>query len=79
MKIKEWPIVLICSLQYWCRTGEWLAILSFYSLDQFKGPETDDTQCETINTGSDERSVLSSMAGAKALLSDVQGRCPGAG
>lgn len=58
-KIKEWPIVLTCSLHHWCRTPEWLAMLPFYSLNQLKGPEVVkmyDTYCETINTGSNERS-----------------------
>lgn len=61
MKIKEWPIVLTCSLVYWRRTGTWSAILHFYSLDGTKGPEVMemyDTQYETINTGNDERSDL---------------------
>jgi hypothetical protein len=51
MKIKEWPIGVTCSLQYWCRTGGWLANLPFYSLDQ--GPEDvkmNDTQRNIINT-----------------------------
>ncbi len=53
MKIKEWPIVVTCSLQYWCRTGGWLASLPFYSLDQFKRPEDvkmNDTQRNIIST-----------------------------
>jgi hypothetical protein len=66
MKIKELPIVLTCSLQYW-RTGEWSAMLPFYSLDQLKGSEVNDTQCEIINTGSDEPSVLSSANAGAAV------------
>ncbi len=62
MKMKEWPIVLTCSLQYWRRTGEWSAILPFYSLDRLKSSEVGDIQCETISTGRDERSVLSSVS-----------------
>jgi hypothetical protein len=58
MKIKEWPIVLTCSLQYWCRAGEWSAIVPFHSLDRLKGPEVvkmNDTQRNTSNTGNDGR------------------------
>jgi hypothetical protein len=60
-KIKEWPIVLTCSLHHWCRTPEWLAIHSFYSLDQLKGPEVmkmNNTQRKTINAGDYKRSDL---------------------
>jgi hypothetical protein len=59
MKIKEWPIVLTCSLHYLCRASGWPAMLPFYSLDQLKDPEVMkmcDTQCNTINTGNNERS-----------------------
>jgi hypothetical protein len=41
MKMKEWPIVLTCSLQYWS-IGKWSAKLPFYSLDRLKGPEVDE-------------------------------------
>jgi hypothetical protein len=41
MKMKEWPIVLTCSLQYWS-IGKWSAKLPFYSLDRLKGPELDE-------------------------------------
>jgi hypothetical protein len=74
MKIKEWPIVLTCSLQYGCRTGERLAMLPFYSLDRLKDPEAVkmcDTQCETINTRDEKRSdflsCMSAKEAAKAL------------
>jgi hypothetical protein len=56
MRMKEWPIVLTCSLQYWRRTGEWSAILPFYSLDRPKSSEAGDTRRETISTGRDEGS-----------------------
>ena len=52
---------MTCSLQYWCRTPYWSAILPFYSLDQLTCPEVVDmnnTQCETVNMGNDERSNL---------------------
>jgi hypothetical protein len=52
MKIKEWPIVVSCSLQYWCRTGGWLTNLPFYSLDQLKCREDvkmNDTERNVIN------------------------------
>ena len=57
MRIREWPIVLTCSLGYWCHKAGWSAILPFYSLDLFKDPEVVnmyDTQC--INTGNNDRS-----------------------
>ncbi len=57
-KMKEWPIVLTCSL-HWDRTGGRLAKLPFYSLDKFEGPEVMkmyDTQREPVNIGNDERS-----------------------
>jgi hypothetical protein len=89
MKIKEWPIVLTCSLHYLCRTGGWLALLPFYSLDQLKAPEVVkicDAQCETINIGDNERSDLpllheyqggggegSAVDGAKAEIHDLVG------
>ena len=46
MKMMEWPIVLTCSLQYWRRTGEWSAILPFYSLDRVRDSEVVDSQPE---------------------------------
>jgi hypothetical protein len=46
MKMMEWPIVLTCSLQYWRRTGEWSAILPFYSLDRVRDSEVADSQPE---------------------------------
>ena len=58
MKIKEWPIVLTCSLQCSSTAGR-LARLPFYSLDQLKTPEVVkmfDTQCDTIKSCNDERS-----------------------
>jgi hypothetical protein len=39
MRIKEWPVVMTCSLQYLSSTREWLAILPFYSLDRLKNTE----------------------------------------
>jgi hypothetical protein len=51
MQVMEWPIVLTCSLQYWWRTGEWSAMLPFYSLDRGVGAEVDETQSETIGAG----------------------------
>jgi hypothetical protein len=52
MRLKEWPIVLTCSLQYWRHTEEWSAMLPFYSLDRGMGSEVvDDSQSETISAG----------------------------
>ena len=64
-------------------------MLPFYSLDQLKDPEVVkmcDTQCETINTGDNERSDLplfhehqagggegSAVDGAKAEIHDLVG------
>jgi hypothetical protein len=48
MKIKEWPIIMTCSLQYWS------AILPFYALDQLKYPEVVDSN----DTGNDEARVI---------------------
>jgi hypothetical protein len=59
MRIREWPIVLTCSLRYLCRPGEWLATHPFYSLDHLEGPEVMkmfDTQRDTLNTANDKRS-----------------------
>jgi hypothetical protein len=73
MKIKEWPIVLTCSV-----SPRWLAIRLFYYLDQFDGQEAVemcDTQCETINTGNDERSDLPlfhESRGSGAALDDAR-------
>ncbi len=61
MRIKEWPIVLTCSLQYWRRTGEWSAILPFYSLDRIESPEVvqmNDSQYETGSIRNNERGDL---------------------
>jgi hypothetical protein len=67
MKMMEWPIVLTCSLQYWRRTGEWSAILPFYSLDRLGGPEVDEIRCET-NAGF--RNVPSSLSQGLAVWED---------
>jgi hypothetical protein len=59
MRIKEWPIVMTCSLQYLCSTREWLAILPFYSLDRLKNTEVVEIECirrETSKISDDKRS-----------------------
>jgi hypothetical protein len=60
MRIKEWSIVMTCSLQYLCSTREWLAIRSFYSLDQLKSTEIGegDIRCETFEISDDKRTLL---------------------
>jgi hypothetical protein len=65
MKIKEWPIVLTCSLQYWRRTGEWSAILPFYSLDRREGSEVGEAECDAIESGRMSEVVLSSVSSGR--------------
>jgi hypothetical protein len=58
MRLKEWPIVVTCSLQYWRHTEEWSAMLPFYSLDRGMGSEVvDDSQSETISAGFEKASA----------------------
>jgi hypothetical protein len=59
MRIKEWPIVMTCSLQYLCSTRERLATLPFYSLDQLKSREAvdvDGIRRGPFNISDDKRS-----------------------
>ena len=77
MRIKEWPIVMTCSLQYLRTTREWLSTLPFYSLDQLKSSETTEPSISMTISGtlSVLRQGLESMNGFSVqLICDYSGR-----
>jgi hypothetical protein len=67
--IKEWPMVMTCSLRYLPSTREVLAIRPFYSLGQLKTAEVveiEEIPSESFTTSGGARSNLLCTSGVRS-------------